>query len=97
MTRSSLKLLHVLAPVVAVIFCLAATAWLSFRGAMELERGLDLVQDQLELGELVGATRESVNKLLRRWSEGGIIRLEQGVLTVLDPAALRDVADMLVD
>jgi CRP-like cAMP-binding protein len=52
---------------------------------------------QHELGELVGATRESVNKLLRRWSEGGIIRLEQGVLTVLDPAALRDVADMLVD
>ena len=52
---------------------------------------------QHELGELVGATRESVNKLLRRWSEGGIIRLEQGVLTVLDPAALRDVADLLVD
>jgi CRP-like cAMP-binding protein len=52
---------------------------------------------QQELGELVGATRESVNKLLRRWNERGIIRLEQGVLTVLDPAALRDVADMLVD
>lgn len=52
---------------------------------------------QQELGELVGATRESVNKLLRRWSEQEIIRLDQGVLTVLDPAALRDVADMLVD
>ena len=52
---------------------------------------------QHELGELVGATRESVNKLLRRWSEQGIISVEQGTLTVLDPAALRDVADMLVD
>jgi len=52
---------------------------------------------QHELGELVGATRESVNKLLRRWSEQEIIALEQGTLTVLDPAALRDVADMLVD
>jgi CRP-like cAMP-binding protein len=52
---------------------------------------------QHELGELIGATRESVNKLLRRWSEQEIIRLEQGVLTVLDPAALRDLADMLVD
>ena len=52
---------------------------------------------QHELGELVGATRESVNKLLRRWSEQGIISVEQGTLTVLDPAALRDVAEMLVD
>lgn len=52
---------------------------------------------QHELGELVGATRESVNKLLRRWSEQEIIAMDQGTLTVLDPAALRDVADMLVD
>jgi len=52
---------------------------------------------QQELGELVGATRESVNKLLRRWSEQEIIRVEGGILTVLDPAALRDVADMMVD
>jgi CRP/FNR family transcriptional regulator len=52
---------------------------------------------QHELGELIGATRESVNKLLRRWSEQKIIRLDQGMLTVLDPAALRDLADMLVD
>lgn len=52
---------------------------------------------QHELGELVGATRESVNKLLRRWTEQKIISMEQGTLTVLDAAALRDVADMLVD
>jgi CRP-like cAMP-binding protein len=58
---------------------------------------LEIRLPQQELGELVGATRESVNKLLRRWSEQQIVRLEHGVLTVLDPAALRDVADMLVD
>jgi hypothetical protein len=52
MTRSSINLVRLLAPVVAVILCLSATAWLSFRGALQLEQGLDLVQDQMELGEL---------------------------------------------
>jgi CRP-like cAMP-binding protein len=52
---------------------------------------------QHELAELIGATRESVNKLLRRWSERGVVSLDQGVLTVLDPRALREVAELLVE
>lgn len=40
------------------------------------------------LGELVGATRESVNKQMRLWVGGGAIRVERGYVTVVDQAAL---------
>ena len=43
---------------------------------------------QHQLGELVGATRESVNKQMRAWLEAGAIRVERGFITVLDSAAL---------
>jgi CRP/FNR family cyclic AMP-dependent transcriptional regulator len=43
---------------------------------------------QQQLGDLVGATRESVNKQMRAWLEVGAIRVERGFITVLDAAAL---------
>ncbi len=47
---------------------------------------------QREISEMVGATRESVNKELRRWSKQSWIELDQGAIRVLDPAALGELA-----
>jgi CRP-like cAMP-binding protein len=44
------------------------------------------------LGELVGATRESVNKQMRVWVGAGAIQVERGYVTVLDRAALEETA-----
>jgi CRP/FNR family transcriptional regulator, cyclic AMP receptor protein len=44
---------------------------------------------QAELAEMVGATRESVNKWLGAYEEQGIIRREGNQLIILEPEALR--------
>ena len=43
---------------------------------------------QRELGNLVGASRESVNKHLQAWRRSGIIGLENGAIVIRDRAAL---------
>jgi CRP/FNR family transcriptional regulator, cyclic AMP receptor protein len=43
---------------------------------------------QHELGNLVGASRESVNKVLRGWSQLGVLTHKDGVLRILDEQAL---------
>lgn len=44
------------------------------------------------LGELVGATRESVNKQMRQWVTHGAIRLEGRYVIVVNPAVLASTA-----
>ncbi len=44
---------------------------------------------QSELAERIGATRESVNKWLRLFQRQGMINLQRGVITVLQPEELR--------
>lgn len=44
------------------------------------------------LGELVGATRESVNKQMRLWVGAGAIQVDRGFVTVVDPSALEETA-----
>ncbi len=46
---------------------------------------------QEDLGELVGATRESVNRVLRGW--GGVVELRERRWAVRDPAALGALAE----
>lgn len=50
---------------------------------------IELKLSQQELGDLVGATRESVNKQLRVWVGGGLIEHQDGKLVLLAPASLR--------
>ena len=45
-----------------------------------------------EWGDLVGTTRESVNKQLRQWTEAGIIRIDDGYLVILNPVELEKLA-----
>jgi CRP-like cAMP-binding protein len=53
---------------------------------------VDLRLSQEEWGDLVGATRESINKQMRAWSEEGLIRVESGYVTILRPDALERLA-----
>ena len=48
-----------------------------------------MVLTQTNLASLIGATRESTNKSLRKFRHQGWIRIENGQITILDPDALR--------
>ncbi|HZT52277.1 MAG TPA: Crp/Fnr family transcriptional regulator [Stellaceae bacterium] len=48
---------------------------------------------QRELGSMVGLSRESINKQLSAWQHDGMIKVEQGSITILDPRALRQHVD----
>ena len=48
---------------------------------------------QRELGNLVGAARESVNKCLREWQRAGIVRIESSLITIADRATLEELAE----
>jgi CRP/FNR family transcriptional regulator, cyclic AMP receptor protein len=47
---------------------------------------------QKDLAAMIGATRESVNKQLRRFREKGIIDLPEGYIKILDPLTLARIA-----
>jgi CRP-like cAMP-binding protein len=48
---------------------------------------------QSELGEFLGATRESINKTLSDWRNRQIIALKRGGLRIANAGALRQIAD----
>jgi CRP/FNR family transcriptional regulator, cyclic AMP receptor protein len=47
---------------------------------------------QQDLGNLAAASRESVNKQLRAWQDAGLLKIEQGTITLLQPTALSRLA-----
>jgi CRP/FNR family transcriptional regulator, cyclic AMP receptor protein len=55
-------------------------------GARENPVGLKI--SQRALGEIVGGSRESVNKHLQDWKRSGIIAIEKGAIVIRDPEAL---------
>ncbi len=57
------------------------------------KRLLDIELSQYELGTLVNASRESVNKQLRDWESQGIIDMNKGKTIILEPDFLRHKAD----
>jgi CRP-like cAMP-binding protein len=58
-------------------------------------RRINLKLSQEEWGDLVGATRESINKQMRAWTEEGVVRIDQGHVVILDEDALESIADIL--
>jgi CRP-like cAMP-binding protein len=54
---------------------------------------IDLKLSQEEWGDLVGTTRESINKQMRAWSDEGLIQVDAGVVTLLRPEAIERLAD----
>jgi CRP-like cAMP-binding protein len=47
---------------------------------------------QREIGSLIGATRENVNRWLSRWQRLGILRIGENLITVVDRHALEELA-----
>jgi CRP-like cAMP-binding protein len=59
-----------------------------------LGRPGDKVQvSQRELGNIVGAARESVNKCLSEWQRSGLVRIEGTSITISDRTTLEHVAE----
>jgi CRP-like cAMP-binding protein len=56
---------------------------------------IDQKLPQHELGELVGTSRESINKTLRQWAEEGLVAFEKGYVTIRDAERLEDLADLI--
>jgi len=55
--------------------------------------GRTIAVTQQEISEMVGMTRESINKQLRAWADRKWVRLEHGAIVVLDAGSLQAVAD----
>jgi CRP/FNR family transcriptional regulator, cyclic AMP receptor protein len=55
---------------------------------------IDLKLSQRDLSNLVAASRESVNKLLRTWRDSGFVELEQGFIILRRPAELRALTEL---
>jgi CRP/FNR family cyclic AMP-dependent transcriptional regulator len=53
---------------------------------------IDLKLSQGEWGDLVGATRESINKQLRAWTDEGLIRVDSGYIVIRRPERLASLA-----
>ena len=53
---------------------------------------IDLKLSQEEWGDLVGTTRESINKQMRAWGDEGLIRIDAGLVTLLRPEAIERLA-----
>jgi CRP/FNR family cyclic AMP-dependent transcriptional regulator len=48
---------------------------------------------QRELASMVGGTRESVNKCLRKWQSGGIVQVSESWIAITDRTALEQIAE----
>jgi CRP/FNR family cyclic AMP-dependent transcriptional regulator len=53
---------------------------------------IELKLSQEEWGDLVGTTRESINKQMRAWGDEGLIRIDAGYVTLLQPEAIERLA-----
>lgn len=56
-------------------------------------KGRTIAVTQQEIGEMVGMTRESINKQLRAWAARSWVRLEHGAIVVLNVEMLRELAE----
>jgi CRP-like cAMP-binding protein len=56
---------------------------------------IDLRLTQRELGELVGVTRESVNKQLKLWTDEHMIQVQDGHITILGRRSLETLASLV--
>ena len=57
---------------------------------------IDLKISQGDLGEMVGTSRESINKQLRAWGDEGIATHEKGYITLLDLDKLEELAGYII-
>jgi CRP-like cAMP-binding protein len=63
-------------------------------GQANNRRSLQIQLSQRELGNICGATRESINKCLRGWQRRGIVQIEESLVTVANLTALEELAEL---
>jgi CRP/FNR family transcriptional regulator, cyclic AMP receptor protein len=63
-------------------------------GGATKDRTLQVQLSQRELGNICGASRESINKCLGGWQRRGIVRIEEGAIVVINRAALEELANL---
>ena len=54
---------------------------------------IELSLSQTDLGAMLNATRESVNRQLRSWVKKGLIEIDKGTITLMELERLEDIAD----
>jgi CRP-like cAMP-binding protein len=59
----------------------------------KLSSGRTIAVTQQEISEMIGMTRESINKQLRLWAELNWVRLEHGAIVILNSAPLEALAE----
>jgi CRP-like cAMP-binding protein len=59
-------------------------------GSEKPGKEMRLSLSQTELAEMVGATRENVNRCLRDWHRRGLVKLQGGWTVIPNPEKLRD-------
>jgi CRP/FNR family transcriptional regulator, cyclic AMP receptor protein len=69
----------------------SALLGLTERNKPDDSRTIEITQQ--EISEMVGMTRESINKQLRAWAARSWVRLEHGAIVVLDTGSLRELAE----
>jgi len=57
---------------------------------------INLKLSQEEWGDLVGATRESINKQMRAWTEAGVVRTDAGYVMLERPEVLEALAGCVI-
>ncbi len=70
----------------------SALLGLTEKRKLEPEGGAIAITQQ-EISEMVGMTRESINKQLRGWAARNWVRLEHGAIVVLDAGALHEIVE----
>jgi CRP-like cAMP-binding protein len=55
--------------------------------------GARIQLSQRELGNIVGSSRESINKCLREWQRSGIVRIDENKITITKRALLKALSD----
>jgi CRP/FNR family transcriptional regulator, cyclic AMP receptor protein len=72
-----------------------AKAILRLLGAQDAKSAaLQIKSSQRALGNMVGASRESINKCLGEWQRQGIVKIDGTVISVTDKKALERVAEL---
>ncbi len=72
-----------------ILLSLAATDGRPITGGTRI----DLKLSQRELGNMVGMTRESINKQLRIWQKNGLLALDKGSVVIKNIEKLRQISD----
>jgi CRP-like cAMP-binding protein len=54
---------------------------------------LDIKLSQQQIGNLIGISRESINKYIVEWSRGDILAVNNGYITITDKEALEEMSE----